>query len=145
MVFRNFFDTLSSPRRQRKQCQSLDDLLIISKHRSPFTCVNQTSYHQTKHQKCKTFHSKQKMIYATLMKKQSPNGGMTSGHSFMKNQPSPMANEIAQFSILTSKKLMTLPISPISLKFNFLLELEHIITMELQRRPSKPSCLLQEL
>ena len=38
-----------------------------------------------------------------------------------------------------------LPISPIALKFNLLLELEHITTMELQRRPSRiSSCLLQE-
>ena len=38
-----------------------------------------------------------------------------------------------------------LPISPISPSFNVLLELEHMTTMELQRRPSRPSCLLQEL
>ena len=45
-----------------------------------------------KHQKQKTFHSTPKS-YATFTKKQSLNVGMRSGHSFMKNQPSPMANK----------------------------------------------------
>ena len=38
-----------------------------------------------------------------------------------------------------------LPISLISPKFNDLLELAHITTMELLRRQSRPSCPLQEL
>ena len=43
-----------------------------------------------------------------------------------------------------TSKSYTLPISPISPKFNDLLELVHITTMKVQRRPFKPSYLLQE-
>ena len=55
-------------------------------------------------------------------------GGMTMGVYKSANYSSPM-----------------LPISLISPKFNDLLELAHITTMELLRRQSRPSCPLQEL
>ena len=101
MVFRNSFNTLSlALEEEEDNAKALTTFSLSPTTGAPSYVSAVPEHSKNKHQMCKTFHSKPKS-YATLTKKPSPNIGMRSSHSSMKKQPSPMAKEMAQFSILT--------------------------------------------